>query len=280
MQKETQRYTHRDPAKRGELSPTRLGAKLKQIRLDHQLTQGKMLIIVNPTEFTEGNRARISQYENGWRVPSPVEIYNYARFAGVSVEMLLDDNLDLPSTTRQSLDEQQMTEQQQQAEPKRQLSNAGKKEKENLAGDESERLAALPPPSNADEEKSSGEPKALHTADNTADESFEITPGNWSQTPDIQFQTKDDPTAADFSSAAAAATQSIYSIRLSEQIDCYCKQAYLKLLDELPFEKFGQIPPDKFLEQSIAAALDDYYARRLESALARRMRFLFGEEDE
>ncbi len=82
--------------KRGELAPARLGEKLKSIRARYDLTQGKMLLIVNPTELDEGNRARVSQYENGLRVPSLVETYNYARFAGVPLETLLNDDLDLP----------------------------------------------------------------------------------------------------------------------------------------------------------------------------------------
>lgn len=79
----------------------RLPEKLRGIRFDNGLTQGKMLIIINPTESDESNRARVSQYENGVRVPSLIEIYNYARFAGVTVETLLNDNLDLPAATRQ-----------------------------------------------------------------------------------------------------------------------------------------------------------------------------------
>ncbi len=63
-----------------------------------------MLLIINPNETLENNRARVSQYERSERVPSLVETYNYARFAGVPVEALLDDAIDLPATIRSSLD--------------------------------------------------------------------------------------------------------------------------------------------------------------------------------
>ena len=96
--------------KRGELSPARLGEKLRRIREDYDLTQGKMLLIINPIESCETNRARVSQYENGTRVPSLVELYNYARFAGVTMETLVNDELDLPATTREPSDEQNDSE--------------------------------------------------------------------------------------------------------------------------------------------------------------------------
>ncbi len=63
-----------------------------------------MLLIINPNETLEKNRARVSQYERSERVPSLVETYNYARFAGVPVEALLDDAIDLPATIRNNLD--------------------------------------------------------------------------------------------------------------------------------------------------------------------------------
>jgi transcriptional regulator with XRE-family HTH domain len=83
------------PKKRNKLVPARLAGKLRQIRLNHNLTQAKMLVIVNPLE-TADNRARVSQYEKGTRIPSLVEIYNYAKFAGVAIEYLVNDDLDLP----------------------------------------------------------------------------------------------------------------------------------------------------------------------------------------
>lgn len=71
-----------------------LGKKLKLIRSRHDLTQASMLCIINPDE-TEHNRARISQYESGTRYPSLIEVLNYARFAGIPVEVLIDDKIEL-----------------------------------------------------------------------------------------------------------------------------------------------------------------------------------------
>ena len=99
-----------DSEKRGELAPKRLGEKLRRIRDDYDLTQGKILLIVNPTEVTEDNRARVSQYERSLRVPSLVETYNYARFAGVTMETLVNDEFDLPDTTKQNSDGQDESE--------------------------------------------------------------------------------------------------------------------------------------------------------------------------
>lgn len=81
---------------RSKLVPLRLGEKLRQIRLNTGLTQGKIIRLVNPLETDEYNRARISQYEKGKRIPSLIEVWNYAKIAKIRVEVLLDDNLDLP----------------------------------------------------------------------------------------------------------------------------------------------------------------------------------------
>lgn len=59
-----------------------------------------MLLIINPEETTGNNRARVSQYERGDRVPSLVEVYNYALYTGISVDILMDDDLDLPDRYR------------------------------------------------------------------------------------------------------------------------------------------------------------------------------------
>lgn len=80
-----------------KMMPRRLPEKLLQIRTAADLTQAKMIEIINPGE-TGYSRARISQYEKGIRIPSLIEVLNYARFARVPVETLLDDNLDLPRT--------------------------------------------------------------------------------------------------------------------------------------------------------------------------------------
>ena len=88
------------PERKGRSYPQRLGEKLKRIRQNGGLSQGKMLLIVNPDERTAHNRARVSQYERMKRVPSLIETHNYAQYAGVPVEVLIDDALDLPISIR------------------------------------------------------------------------------------------------------------------------------------------------------------------------------------
>jgi hypothetical protein len=43
-----------------------------------------------------GHRNFISDYERGVRVPSLLEVLAYARASGVSMDVLVDDELDLP----------------------------------------------------------------------------------------------------------------------------------------------------------------------------------------
>ena len=85
------------PRRRQKLRAQRLGAKLLLIRQRQGLTQGALLPLVNPPEKNGANRARVSQYEKGLREPSVIEMLNYAELAGVALEILLDDRLDLPN---------------------------------------------------------------------------------------------------------------------------------------------------------------------------------------
>lgn len=74
--------------------PERLGEKLRQVRLTLGLTQMEM-----PKRLgAEGviRHARISEYEQGIREPSLMILLSYARLAGVHMEALVDDSLDLP----------------------------------------------------------------------------------------------------------------------------------------------------------------------------------------
>jgi transcriptional regulator with XRE-family HTH domain len=77
------------------IAPEHLPTKLKIIRRHHKLTQFQMIEIVNPLDKPE-NRAKISQFEKGQREPHISELLNYARFAGVTIDHLADDEMDLP----------------------------------------------------------------------------------------------------------------------------------------------------------------------------------------
>jgi transcriptional regulator with XRE-family HTH domain len=74
--------------------PERLAEKLRQVRLALGLTQSEMLKrlgVEDQIDYT-----RISGYESGLREPPLMILLQYARAAGVYVEDLIDDELDLP----------------------------------------------------------------------------------------------------------------------------------------------------------------------------------------
>ena len=74
--------------------PKRLAEKLLQIRSDLGVSQGEMLNRVGLGE--SGYRHYISHFETGKREPSLLILLQYARAANVYVEVLIDDELDLP----------------------------------------------------------------------------------------------------------------------------------------------------------------------------------------
>jgi transcriptional regulator with XRE-family HTH domain len=74
------------------IRPERLAEKLKQIREKLNLSQNEML---DQLGFKERLfRSNISQYELGTREPSLLVLLAYARLAKISVESLIDDELD------------------------------------------------------------------------------------------------------------------------------------------------------------------------------------------
>lgn len=74
--------------------PARLAEKLLQIRTDLGLSQNEMLHRLGLAE--ELTRGRISGYELGTREPSLPTLLRYARSAGLCVDDLIDDEMDLP----------------------------------------------------------------------------------------------------------------------------------------------------------------------------------------
>ncbi|HEX9918886.1 MAG TPA: helix-turn-helix transcriptional regulator [Pyrinomonadaceae bacterium] len=76
--------------------PARLAEKLLQIRLALGLSQGQMLMRLGQDE--KSYRFYISNYETGKREPSLPVLLEYARVANVLMEVLADDELDLPET--------------------------------------------------------------------------------------------------------------------------------------------------------------------------------------
>jgi len=72
----------------------RLGEKLRQIRLALGLSQAEMLARLGAGELIVYNQ--LSGYESGAREPPLRILLGYARVANVYVEVLIDDELDLP----------------------------------------------------------------------------------------------------------------------------------------------------------------------------------------
>lgn len=80
---------------RARPKPRRLAEKLLQIRLALDLSQDGMLARL---ELGESHfRSAVSGYELGTREPPLPILLQYARLAGVCVDALIDDDLDLPA---------------------------------------------------------------------------------------------------------------------------------------------------------------------------------------
>lgn len=77
--------------KRGRKKPNRLGEKLLLIRLKLGVSQSQLAKLL---QFDKGV-ARMSEYENGNREPDLTLLLKYSRLACVSLEMLVDDKLEL-----------------------------------------------------------------------------------------------------------------------------------------------------------------------------------------
>lgn len=75
--------------------PERLAEKLLQIRLALDLSQDGMLVRLGLDE--KSFRSSISGYELGTREPTLPVLLKYARAVGVSTDVLIDDELDLPA---------------------------------------------------------------------------------------------------------------------------------------------------------------------------------------
>lgn len=82
--------------------PARLGAKLRQIRVALDLTLEGM---IERLEYADSpvHPTNISQMERGRREPPLKLLLAYARVVGVSTDVLIDDDLELPQQVRRSL---------------------------------------------------------------------------------------------------------------------------------------------------------------------------------
>ena len=75
--------------------PERLAGKLLRIREALGLSQTEMLYRLGAEDLI--SYKQISKYETGVREPTLVILLRYARVSGVSMEVLADDDIDLPA---------------------------------------------------------------------------------------------------------------------------------------------------------------------------------------
>jgi transcriptional regulator with XRE-family HTH domain len=76
-------------------TPAKLGQKLKAIRAHLELT-GEELIKRLDCPSSHLNTGSITLYEKGLRVPSLIVLLRYSKLAKVSINVLVDDEVDLP----------------------------------------------------------------------------------------------------------------------------------------------------------------------------------------
>jgi transcriptional regulator with XRE-family HTH domain len=74
--------------------PARLAVKLAKIRKTFALSQNEMLRHLGLSDKL--TREEVSAYERGVREPSLLTLLKYAEAAGVWVDVLINDDLDLP----------------------------------------------------------------------------------------------------------------------------------------------------------------------------------------
>ena len=74
--------------------PQRLAEKLRYIRVALNLTQAELLRRLGIESLT--TQSKISEFESGKREPSLLILLQYSRLAGVHMEDLVDDGVDLP----------------------------------------------------------------------------------------------------------------------------------------------------------------------------------------
>lgn len=74
--------------------PVRLAEKLTRIRTALNLSQNELIARLGLQD--ELQRETVSNFERGVREPSLLVLLAYARFAGVCLDALVDDDLELP----------------------------------------------------------------------------------------------------------------------------------------------------------------------------------------
>jgi transcriptional regulator with XRE-family HTH domain len=74
--------------------PKKLGKKMRQIREGLGMSQRQIVDALN-YKATPLRASQISQYETGQREPTMMLVLAYARLAGISTDVLIDDKIKL-----------------------------------------------------------------------------------------------------------------------------------------------------------------------------------------
>lgn len=72
-------------------NPARIGQKVRAVRRKLGLSQSQLAMRIDP----DMHYGRISDYELGKRIPNLLTLLYYARLAGIHVEDLIDDDVEL-----------------------------------------------------------------------------------------------------------------------------------------------------------------------------------------
>lgn len=80
--------------------PDHLAEKLRQIRNRLGYTLEEMAQALSQVKKSPPNKSHIHRFEAGIREPSLLVLLQYSRVAKVPLEALVDDELELPQTTR------------------------------------------------------------------------------------------------------------------------------------------------------------------------------------
>lgn len=76
--------------------PERLAEKLRLLRIQFGYTLEEMAQALSRVKKSPPNKSHIHRFEGGIREPSLLVLLEYSRIAGVSLEVLVDDELELP----------------------------------------------------------------------------------------------------------------------------------------------------------------------------------------
>lgn len=81
--------------RKARAKPERLAEKLRAIREAFGLSQGELVRRLDAGDLIDAKH--VSKFELGEREPSLLMLLRYARLAGVTIDALADDELDLPA---------------------------------------------------------------------------------------------------------------------------------------------------------------------------------------